>query len=266
TRGLPATNITFGSPCDGQPIMSWDGEIRPYEAQEDSYSALFNDPINSQVNVAISNSSEVADFRLSLTRQDNEALSLNSKNSKNIANLNATFRVYQKVRTDLMVNYINQYTANRPYSVDRLINNFTGMMTRFDNGAWYLDKYKTSRGYRFVTGNGQSLTPEENITRNGFSGDIADYVWRVNENRSSELSNRVIGSLTNFFDFTDDLSLRARISTDFTYRNNEDRNSTERPLAFGPSGGFSMQNETFNILYGDLLLTYRKNITDEVVL
>lgn len=265
-KGLPATSINYGAPFDGQPIMAWDGKVRPYEAQEDNYAALFNSPASSQINVAVSNSTDLADFRLSLTKQDNEALSLNSKNSKNIANLNSTFRVSKKVRTDLMVNYINQSTANRPVSVDRMINNFSGMMTRFDNGAWYLNKYKTSRGYRFVTGNGQSLTPEENITRNGFMGDIGDYVWRVNENRSSEISNRVIGSLTTFVDFTEELSLRARISTDFTQRNTEDENSTERPLAFGPSGGFGMANESFSILYGDWLLTYQKKLNDDMTI
>jgi iron complex outermembrane recepter protein len=265
-RGLPATNLNFGAPFDGQPIMGWDGEMRPYEAQRNNYAALFNDPMSSQVNVAISNSTELADFRLSLTRQDNEALSLNSKNSKNIANLNSTFRVSNRVRTDLMVNYINQNTANRPVAVDRMINNFGGMMTRFDNGAWYMDRYKTSRGYRYVTGNGQSLTPDENIIRNGFMDAIGDYVWRVNEHRASEISNRVIGSLTNFVDFTEELSLRARISTDFTQRNMENRASTERPLAFGPSGGFSMENESFSILYGDLLLTYRKSLSDDITL
>ena len=265
--GLANTNWNYGPRFDGRPVTAWDGEIRPYEAQIDNYAALFNDPVNSQVNVAISNSTDVADFRLSLTRQDNEALSLNSKNSKNIVNLNATFRVAKKVRTDLMINYINQNTANRPYSVDRMINNFTGMMTRFDNGAWYLDKYKTSQGYRYVTGgNTQSLTPDENITRNGFLGAIGDYAWRVNEHRASELSNRVIGSLTNYIDFTDELQLRARISTDFTNRSNENKSSTERPLAYGPSGGFSMSNENFNILYGDLLLTYRKSLTENITL
>jgi hypothetical protein len=240
--------------------------MRPYVAQENNYAALFNNPASSQVNVAISNSTENADIRLSLTRQDNEALSLNSKNSKNIANFNSTFRVSKRVTTDLMVNYINQNTANRPYSVDRMINNFTGMMTRFDNGAWYLDRYQTSRGYRFVTGTGQSITPEENIIRNGFLGDIADYVWRVNRHRSSELSNRVIGSLTNSVRITDELSLRTRISTDYTYRYSEDRFATERPLAFGPSGAFGMGTEVFSILYGDVLLSYEKKLTDDVAL
>ncbi|MCC5938497.1 MAG: SusC/RagA family TonB-linked outer membrane protein [Lunatimonas sp.] len=264
STGVPATNLNFGTPFDGRPVRTWDGVIRPYEAQIDNYAQLFNNPINSQVNVAIANSTDVADFRLSLTRQDNEALSLNSKNNKNILNLNSTFRVSKKVRTDLMVNFINQNTANRPVSIDRMINNFTGMMTRFDNGAWYLNRYQTSQGYRFVTGNGQSLTPDENIRLNGFQGDIADYVWRVNRQQASEISNRVISSLTNTIDFTDELSLRARISTDFTYRNSETKSATERPLAFGPSGGFGMQNETFNILYGDLLLSYRKNLAEDI--
>ena len=264
SRGLPNTTLNFGAPFDGQPIMSWDGQMRPYSAQENNYAALFNDPISSQVNVAISNATDVSNFRFSLTRQDNEALSLNSKNSKNIANLNASFKVSKKVRTDVMINYINQNTGNRPVSIDRMINNFGGMMTRFDNGAWYLDKYKTSRGYRFVTGNGQSLTPTENITRNGFLGDIGDYIWRVNEHRMAEVSNRVIGVLTNTIDITNDLTLRARVSTDFTQRNTEDQRATERPLAFGTSGYFGMMNESFGILYGDVLLTYKKAINENL--
>ncbi len=266
SRGLPAANLNFGPRFDGQPVMAWDGQMRPYEAQINNYAALFNNPINSQVNVAVSNSTDLADYRLSITRQDNEGLSLNSKNSKNVMNLNSTFRVSKRVRTDLTVNYVNQNTANRPVSVDRMINNFGGMMTRFDNGAWYLDNYLTSRGYRYVIGNGQSLTPDENITRNGFMDAIGDYVWRVNEQRASEISNRVISSLTNHIDITDELSLRARVSTDFTYRNEEVKTASQRPLIFGPSGGFSMSNETFNILYGDLLLSYRKSLTEDITL
>ncbi|HSF55971.1 MAG TPA: hypothetical protein VLA71_19605, partial [Algoriphagus sp.] len=262
----PSATINFGPEFDGQPMMAWDGIERPYVDQGDNYAALFNSPVSSQFNVAVSNSGENGSVRLSLTRQDNEALSLNSKNSKNILNLNSSYKLNKKVKVDLMVNYINQNTANRPVSVDRMINNFTGMMSRFDNGAWYLNKYQTSDGYRFVTGNGQSSTPEENIVYNGFKGDIADYVWRVNKNLASELSNRVIGSLTTNYQITEELNLRARISTDFTSRYSESKNYTERPLAFGPSGGFGMQDENYSILYGDLMLTYRKKLTDEITL
>ncbi|MBN3519839.1 SusC/RagA family TonB-linked outer membrane protein [Algoriphagus lutimaris] len=265
-RTVPNTTTNYGPVFDGQPMQAWDGISRPYVAQQDNYAALFNSPVSSNVNVAISNSTDKANFRLSLTRQDNESLSLNSKNSKNIVNLNSSYQVNKNWKVDLMVNYINQNTKNRPYSIDRMINNFGGMMTRFDNGEWYLDRYQTSRGYRFVTGNGQSLTPEENITGNGFRGDIADYVWRVNKNRASELSNRVIGSLTNHIQITNDLKLRARLSTDFTNRYSEFSNYSTRPLAFGPSGAFGMNTELFSILYGDLMLTYTKRLTDEITL
>lgn len=265
-RIQPNASINFGPEFDGQPMMAWDGVQRPYLDQGDNYAALFNSPVSSQFNVAVSNSTDKGSVRLSLTRQDNEALSLNSKNSKNIMNLNSTYNLNKKVKVDLMVNYINQNTANRPVSVDRMINNFGGMMSRFDNGEWYLNKYQTSDGYRFVTGNGQSSTPDENIVYNGFRGDIGDYVWRVNRNLASELSNRVIGSLTTHYQITEELNFRARISTDFTSRYSEFKNYTERPLAFGPSGGFGMQDENYSILYGDLMLTYRKKLTDEITL
>ncbi len=164
-----------------------------------------------------------------------------------------------------MVNYINQYTHNRPYSIDRMVNNFTGMMNRFDNADWYFNKYKTSKGYRFVTGAAtQSLTPSENIIYNGFKGDIADYVWRIKEHNYDEYSNRVIASMTHHYQIVEGLKLRLRTSTDFTSQRDETRQSTERPLAFGYSGAFSLANAISSLLYGDALLTYTKKINKDL--
>jgi TonB-dependent SusC/RagA subfamily outer membrane receptor len=165
TRGVTNHTLNFGRKFDGQPIMAWDGVIRPYEAQKDNYKNLFQTGHNSSVSVSMSHSGENSNVRFSLTRQDNQGISLGAKNAKNIANLNSSFRLHKRFTTDVMVNYINQKTNNRPYSIDRLMNNFTGMMSRFDNGDWYLAKYKTSRGYKAVVQgpNAQSLTPSENI-------------------------------------------------------------------------------------------------------
>jgi iron complex outermembrane recepter protein len=261
TRGILNYSINFGPKFDGKPIMGWDGVIRPYEAQEDNYAGLYQQGHTANVNVAVSHASENSNIRFSLTRQDNAGLSLNAGNQKNIANLNSTFRLGRKWSTDLMVNYINQKTENRPYSIDRMINNFTGMIGRFDNADWYLNKYQTSRGYRFVTGTGQSLTPNENIIYNGFKGDIADYVWRVNKNLLDETSNRVIASMTHHYQILPDLKFRGRLSTDFTSEQVEFRNYTERPLAFGNSGAFGLNNNLYSILYGDALLTYTKRLS-----
>ena len=266
TRGLPSASINFGAKFDGQPTMAWDGIIRPYEAQKNAYAGLFQTGLTSSVTAAVSNATENSNIRLSLTRQDNKGLSIGSENSKNIANLNSSFRMGKKFSTDVMINYINQRTKNRPYSIDRMINNFTGMMGRFDNADWYLDKYKTSKGYRYVTGTNQSLTPDENIIRNGFKGDIADYVWRIKEHNELELSNRVIASLTNNWQILKDLRLRGRIATDFTSMRTESKQSTEVPLTFGNSGYFGLSNYQSTIVYGDVLLTYTKQITSDVEL
>lgn len=265
SRGLPNTGVNFGPKFDGQPIRSWDGEMRPYSAQPDGYKNLFQDAHNSQVNVAVSQANDFGSFRLSLTRQDNEGVSLNAKNERNIVNLNSALNFTKNWKTDITINYVNQNTKNRPYSTDRMINNFTGMLGTFDNGLWYRDKYQTSLGYKFVQGVGtQSLTPSENIIYNGFRGDIADYIWRVYRHQSMERSDRVMASITNSFQILKDLSLRTRISTDFTSANLQENKATEVPLAFGNSGEYQINNDRYRILYGDIFLTYSKRLTDDL--
>ncbi|HLO79776.1 MAG TPA: hypothetical protein VK166_02390, partial [Chitinophagaceae bacterium] len=246
----------------------WDGVVRPYSSQGNNLDAMFQDAQNSNINVAVTQVSENNNIRFSLTRQDNEGVSLNAKNSKNIANFNSTFRLAKKYSMDLQVNYVNQITKNRPYSIDRLTNNFTGMMGRFDNAEWYMNKYQTSKGYRFVTGTGQSLTPSENINGGygGFKGDIADYFWRVNKHMTEEKSNRVIASMTHHWQILPSVKLRGRLANDFTGQLTETSQATERPLTFGNSGYFGMESFNYNIVYGDLLATYTKKLTSDLEL
>lgn len=266
TRGILNFSINFGPKFDGKPTMAWDGVVRPYEAQKDNYAGLYQQGLNSNINVAISQASENANLRFSLTRQNNQGVSLEARNNKNIANFNSTFRISSKWSTDIMVNYINQYTHNRPYSIDRMINNFTGMIGRFDNADWYLNKFKTSKGYRFVTGTNQSLTPAENIIYNGFKGDIADYVWRLKEHNLDEYNNRVIASMTHNYQILKNLKVRGRLSTDFTSEKVENRQSTEAPLAFNNSGYFSLGSNMYSIVYVDVLMTYTQKVSPNLEL
>jgi iron complex outermembrane receptor protein len=265
SRGLIGTSLNFGPRFDGKPTLAWDGKVRPYEAQEGNNSNLYQSAVSTTTNLAIGNSFENGNMRFSLTRQENEGVSLGSKNIKNIANLNSSFRLGKKFSTDLMVNYINQTTRNRPYATDRLINNFTGMMGRFDNGDWYMDKYKTSLGYKYVRGTGQSLTPDENIKYSGFRADVADYLWNVKENQEEEMSNRVIASMTSNYQIVGNLKLRTRVATDFTSMTTETANATETPLAFdATTGRFGLNSQQNSILYGDVLLTYTHKVTPDL--
>jgi iron complex outermembrane receptor protein len=264
TRGLLNATVNFGPKFDGQPVMAFDGVIRPYSPSKNSYADLFQNANSSNINLSISKATDNSNLRFSYTRQDNGMISYNAKNSKNIMNLNTSFSLNKKLRTDLMVNYVNQYTHNRPYKVDRMINNFTGMMNRFESADWYFNKYQTSQGYKFVTGTNQSLTPSENIIRNGFKSDIGDYVWSTRANTYDEYSNRVIAAVTQHYDILDNLKLRGRIGTDITSERLEDKQRSSVPLAFGYSGSFSMENKLYNNVYGDLLLTYTQKLNQDM--
>ncbi len=263
-RGVANTSLNFGPKFDGQDIRSWDGEIRPYAAQN-SYDKFFNNPTNTIFNLALSHAGENSNTRFSLTRQDNEMTSLESYNKKNVANLNTSFKLWDKLTTDVVVNYVNQQTHNRPFLTDRMINNFTGMISTFDNPEWYLNKYQTSLGYKYVTGTNPSLTPEENITNNGYKGDVLEYIWNTKAKTYDEFSNRLIGSFTNTWQVTSDFSLRARFSADVTSMKTEDKQPTERPLSLDNSTGFyALGSQNAYIYYTDLLATYSKQITPDV--
>lgn len=264
TRGLLGATVNFGPKFDGQPVMSFDGVIRPYSPSGNSYADLFENASSSNINLAVSKATENSNLRFSYTRQDNGMISYNAKNSKNIMNLNTSININKKLKTDLMVNFVNQYTHNRPFKVDRMINNFTGMMNRFEAADWYFNKYQTSQGYKYVTGTNQSLTPEENIIRNGFKTDIADYVWSTRKNTYDEYSNRVIASLTQSWDIVEGLNLRGRIATDLTSERLEDKQRSSIPLAFGYSGSFSMNNNLYNSVYGDAFLNYMRKLNEAI--
>lgn len=266
TRALPNASINYGPKFDGKPVAGWDGVVRPYIAQTDAYKNFYQQGSTSNVNVSVTQSTDKMNIRTSLTRQDNQMLSIGSKNEKNQANINASFKLSKDFSTDILINYVNQTTTNRPYSIDRMTNNFTGMIGRFDNADWYINKFQTSKGYRFVTGTGQSITPLENINGGygGFKGDIADYLWRVYKHRTVEKENRLIASITNNWTIMEGLKLRTRTSTDYTVGNISSSTATERPLAFGNSGSFGMSSTYYGILYTDVLLTYNRKLTKDI--
>ena len=261
-RTLVQGSLNFGPKFDGQPILSWDGVVRPYSAQKNGWANLFQKSNNQVENISISNVSDNANTRLSVTHANYQGLSINSSNEKFTVNLNSTQNFGKKFRMNFIVDEIFSNVLNRPYMDDRLINNFGGMLPAFDNGSWYKEKYKTSMGYKYVTGSNQSLTPNENLRIPNYRTDVLDFMWNVNENRTNEHNNRLFASVTNFWDITKNFQLRGRIGTDWTSNREEDKSSSSQPLVYGPSGSYGLNNYAYSILYGDLLLTYSKKIND----
>lgn len=265
TRGVLPASVNFGPKFDGKPTIAWDGTVRPYVAQN-AYNKFFNNPNNTIFNLALGHTGKNSNTRFSVTRQDNQMTSIDSYNKKNIVNLNSSFNLWSNFKTDVVVNYINQTTHNRPFLTDRLINNFTGMISTWDNPEWYLNKYQTSLGYKFVTGSNPSLTPTENLTYNGYKTDVLDYIWNTKARQYDENSNRIIGSFTNTWNITQDLFIRGRFSADMTAARTDDKQPNERPLSLGNSGYYALSNQNADIYYTDLLASYSKQVSTDIKL
>ena len=265
-RALIQGSLNFGPVFDGQPIVTWAGEVRPYSPIKNGWAHLFQHANNEVENIAFSNTADNSSTRFSFTRQHYEGVSLNSSNEKYIFNLNTTYKFGKRFRTNFIVNDIYSKVKNRPYLDDRLINNFTGMMPTFDDGLWYRNKYQTSLGYKYVTGSNRSFTPDENLKIPNYRTDILDFVWNTLKNQTRENNNRLIASATGFLDITNDLQLRGRVATDYTTNQAEANEHSTVPLAFGPSGRYAIANDRYSIFYGDILLTYTKRINSDLEL
>ncbi len=263
-RAMPQAGLNFGAEYDGQPLLYWDGQVRPYEYQEGGFANLFQTANNSTVNVAVSNNTDKSISRFSYTFAHTEGLSYNSANDKHNFNLNNTFKFGSKVSTDILVNFMSWHIHNRPYMIDRLINNFGGMFPTSDNGDWYRAKYKTSLGYKYVQGSNPSLTPDENIMYPNFRSEIADYVWNVMENNVDEYQNRLNAVVKLNWEILTGLKLQARASTDYTSIRTDSKSSTSIPIAYGYSGEYGQSSNLQTIIYGDILLTYNKKLTDNL--
>jgi iron complex outermembrane recepter protein len=265
-RALVQGSLNFGPVFDGQPIATWTGEVRPYSPIKDGWAHLFQTANNQVENIAFSNTGDNSSTRFSFTRQHYEGVSQNSSNEKYIFNLNTNYKFGKRFRTNFIINDIYSKVKNRPYLDDRLINNFGGMMPTFDDGSWYLNKYQTSLGYRYVTGNNQSLTPDENLKIPNYRTDILDFVWNTMKNQTRENNNRLIASSTSFLDITDNLQLRGRVATDFTTNQTETKEYSPIPSVFGFSGRYALASDRYSIFYGDVLLTYSKKINSDIEL
>ncbi len=263
-RALVQGSLNFGPKFDGQPIATWDGQVRPYSPIKNGWANLFQHANNTVNNLAFAFTGDNSSTRFSLTHQHYEGVSLNSANDKFNINLNSMFNFGKKVKLNVVINDVFSKVKNRPFLIDRLVNNFAGMMPTFDDGAWYRNKFQTSQGYKYVTGsNPNTFTPDENIRIPNYRTDILDFMWNVMKNQQRESNNRLIASTTLFYDITPHLQFRGKLATDWTSNLSEDMQYSSVPTVYGYSGYYGIGTTNYSILYGDLLLTYNRQINKD---
>lgn len=251
----------FGPKMEGQQVTWWDGSTRPYSPQPDNYRDIYQEGYTSNANVAISNQTDVINYRFSATRLDYKGTQPGNDGSKNSFNLNSTVKLSSKVSADVIVNYVNTLTHNRPYQLGQVLGSFGGFFSRADDMGLMKEKFQTSNGYKYALFN-QTDRPEP-FLYNIRATNLLDFYWQQLKNEYDENENRLMSSFTLNWDVAKNLKFRGRVGNDYTGAKIENRQYTEIPIALNnnnSTGNYTTTQGQYAILYGDALLTYSNKI------
>ncbi|MBF0576834.1 SusC/RagA family TonB-linked outer membrane protein [Dysgonomonas sp. GY617] len=260
----------FGPKYDGRQVAWWDGTNRSYSSQgSNNLRDVFQVGFSSNLNVALSKQTDKVNYRLSYTRLDYTGTQRGSEMQKNTFNLNSVVNVAKDVSLDVVANFMNTNTHNRPESMDRIFNNYSGMINRAESIDNILDRFKTSRGYKYTSfGNRENRPGEEYFRYNTNATTLMDYFWNRLRNNYDETENRLITSATMNWDILGNskLKFRGRIGNDYTGINIEDERFTEQASAFNTTestGQYAVTKSQYSILYGDALLSYSDKLSED---
>ncbi|UEG54081.1 SusC/RagA family TonB-linked outer membrane protein [Mucilaginibacter daejeonensis] len=252
----------FGPAFDGSQVRWWDGSIRTYSAQKNNYADVFDHGYSNNYNLGISNQTDKINYRLSATRLDYKGTNPGSKQNRNTFNLNSSVKLSDKISTDIVVNYINTNTHNRPYLLGQVLGSFGGFFNAAEDMDLLRKNAMTSQGYKYSTlGSGRPEAFIYNIRPTN----LLDFYWNQDRNSYDEKENRLLTSATINWDVVKHLKVRTRIGNDYTAASVENKMYNEYSSIYNASnstGGYSVSKGLYSILYGDGLLTYSNKVGD----
>lgn len=217
------SGLSWGPRFDNQPVLWYDGVLRPYSAQPDNWKAFFPNGSVSQHNVSISGGGEFGTARFSYTRDDNKANILNSKFSTNTFNIGSSIKVSKKVTAEITGSYINFQRLNTPpVGSASYLAGFSYAATRdYRSDVEQLNNFAADGSQKDVTAGsnfpaGSPPYPYYSYMANSF--------WNLTNNNTTLTRNQLIGGAKVIAEVTDWLTLTGQGGIDNSNDGTEIRN------------------------------------------
>ena len=260
----------FGPRYDGRTVYTPTGYRAFSPITANPWRDVFRTGITQQYNVAVQQGGEHGHFRFSYTFMDNVPNQYNSHLGKHNFQISGSQDITSNgaVKLGYSINYMNQNIKNRPYRTSRLVTNYGGMFGSFDPVGEYRERTVTSAGYqnRVYTSNTHENPAEGWDKDPAVSALIGEYFWNILGKEQLENNNRLIASVTPSWMIVKGLTLKGSIATDFTTQKQENKDyaGTNTALAGSYQGGYSLAHRNYTTIYGDALLNYDVNLTDDL--
>ena len=267
--GVPSATAYFGAKYDGRDVYHYDGTMHKYEAYSAyPWSDIFRTGLTQQYNVAVTAGTDRGNLRFSYTFMDNVPNQYNSHLGKNNFALSGSQDITANgaVKLGYSVNYLKENIKNRPYKIYQTVSSFSGMFGAFDNMGWVLNHTVTSAGYRnrIYSASNHENPAEGWAYELPFGNIVNEYFWKILGVEQLEDHNRLIASVSPSWQIVKGLTLKGNIATDYTGEKIERNEHTETSIAYGSlSGAYSLENRSYQTIYGDAMLNFQKDITDK---
>lgn len=274
TTPLPVY-YNYGPRYDSSKKLTYfDGTERAYEPiGGNQWNEVFRTGFNQNYNVAITNSSERSNIRFSYNFNDVKPMQYNSANHKHNFNVNGSFDITNTIKLNYTATYQKQFIKNRPYRISRIVQNYSGMFGSYSDVKYIREHTMTSLGYinSVYAANGgtpNTLTPDEQFLYSplGAGSLMSEYFWNILGKEQLEDHQRFIGSINPTWEIIPGLTLSARVATDLTSDKIENQNRAETAHIFSTNGQYSdsyaLENSKYEIVYGDVMLSFDKTFAD----
>ncbi len=244
----------WGPRMNGQLIKQFnsDGEAVPFTPAPDNIRNFFRTGVTSINNLAISNSSEEGDFRLSYTNTSNQGIVPNSDLSRNTFQTSIGKRMFDDNLT-LRLNgmYVRSASGNVPNA------GYDESSSVMYGWLWYPRQVEIDdlRDYWEPGLEGVQQRYVEDLWVNN--------PWFIaNENTNSFQSNRLIGNAVATYNFSDRFNVRFRFGADVVDDQRQYRRAPSTKATPGENGSYREDEISFQETNTELLLSYNTGLSD----
>ena len=194
------SRMSWGAKLDGSQVIQFDGNTYAYSAFKDNIKNFYRTGSSFTNTVSVAKGGDNGSFRLSLSNLDNKSIVRNSGLDRKTINLNVEQKITDKLTVNLVANYVDEQSKNRPQLSDGPMNANNGLFL-----ATNIDENVLAPGFDSITGIETRFGDDEYVTNPWFV--VNQYVNNVGR-------KRLISSFSARYDLTSWLYAQGRVGYD----------------------------------------------------
>lgn len=257
---------SWGPLMDGRLIAQFDSPydpetgIRtptPWVPYPNNVREIFRTGFQITNNIAVSKSTDNTSFRLSLTNFSHIGTLPNTDLKKNTINFSGSTAITPKLSVSASASYVNNTSDNIP-------GNGYSSLNVLQQSTWY-GRQVNMQHLKENWNNLIDIDPGPGVDMRPYNWNHSYHdnpFWTLNKNTNSRTRNRLFGSISAKYDFSDHLNLQASVGTDLV---TEER--MEKRAMYSndwPKGRFTSSAGFLNEMNANLLLSYNKDLTEDI--